>query len=548
MPNAVTRLNLTGRIVPRSIIAIAIIALFAGIFFRVFHLDRKTLWGDEIVGLVRMLGYTETEIVRAGPHLRTAADVQVYFNFSGPSNEGPRPLAATIGSLASEDPQHPPLYYLIGRVWVAWVGLTPTALRALPAVFGILSICGMAWLAFELFGSARPALLAAAIYAVSPFAVLYSQEAREYSLWALEILVSSTLLLRAVRIQGIRHWLAYGVSITVSLYTYPLTVCVLLAHAVFIAVSPKQRKPPVLIPYLITSSVATLLFLPWLAILATSAAGAQAMGILLSNKPTVLGIGLTFMRDLKQTWADVGGPHGITRLALSTVSSAILFAVLYALFRLLRSSSPKVSSRFILALFVIPAVPLVFFHGGALIGQIRYLEPTYLAIPLSLAAWYQTTFDAAPSSAADRFACASTCLLIVFLSTLSCLVSVQADTWYNKAYERTPAVAMIVNQSDRPLVVGDRAAANDRGTARVLELGYYLRPQVSMRVNLRCDACLVAAPPPMDVFADADQFHDVFVLGLPKRGIPEGRNVRQIGIDIDPREHGPLEMFAAYPR
>jgi uncharacterized membrane protein len=551
MSNANDAMNSTGRIGSRSIIAVAIVALFAGIFFRVFHLDRKTLWGDEIVGLVRMLGYTEAEIVSAGPHVRTAADVQAYFNLAGPANDGPRPLATTISSLASEDPQHPPLYYLMGRLWAAWAGVTPAALRTLPVLFGILSICGMAWLAFELFGSARPALLAAAVYAVSPFAVLYSQEAREYSLWAFETLASSALLLRAIRTQGTGRWLAYGASVAVSLYTYPLTIFVLMSHAVFVAVSPPLRKRTVLIPYLATSIVATLLFLPWLAILATSGAGAMAMGTLLSNKPTLLGIGLTFMRDLKQTWADVGSAHGLTRLVLSTVSSAILAAVLYALFRLLRSARRDANARFILALFAVPAIPLFFFHGGALVGQVRYFEPTYLAIALALAAWYQAAFEAEHPPAAVQFACASTCVLIMAVSTLSCLISARSDTWYNKAYERTPEVAMIVNAADRPLVVGDRdqTLVRDRGTARVLELGYYLRPEIPMRVNLHCDACLIAAPAPIDVFADAAQFHDVFVLGHPKRSIPDGSYVvRRIGIDIDPDEQGPLEMFAAYPR
>jgi uncharacterized membrane protein len=541
--------NSAGRIGSRSIIAIAILALFAGIFFRVFHLDRKTLWGDEIVGLVRMLGYTEAEIVRAGPQVRTAADVKAYFNLAGPANEGPRPLAATIRSLASEDPQHPPLYYVMGRLWAVWVGVTPAALRTLPVLFGILSICAMAWLAFELFGSARPALLAAAIHAVSPFAVLYSQEAREYSLWALETLVSSALLLRAVRAPGTRRWVAYGASVAVSLYTYPLTIFVLLSHAVFIAASRPLRKRTVLIPYLATSIGATLLFLPWLAILATSAADPKGVGTLLSNKPTLLGIGLTFVRDLKQTWVDIGSVHGITRLAISTLSSAILAAVLYALFRLLRSARQDANARFILALFAVPAIPLFFFHGGALVGQIRYFEPSYLAIALALAAWYQAAFKAGHPPAAAQIACASTCVLIMALSALSCVVSFRADTWYNKAYERTPGVATIVNASDRPLVVGDRALVNDRGTSRVLELSYYLRPDVAMRVNLHCEACSIPAPAQIDTFADAHGFREVFVLGRLQRAIPDGGYaVRPIGIDIDPSEHGPLEMFAPYPR
>src|SRR5262249_30862335 len=130
-----------------------------------------------------------------------------------------------------------------------------------------------------------------------------------------------------------------------------------------------------------------------------------------------------------------------------------------------------------------------------------------------------------------------------------CFTSANADTWYDKAYQRSPHVADIINRSERPLVVGDLAAVNDRGTSRVLELGYYLNPDVGLHANLHCEACVIPPPAPVDVFAGADQFRNVFTLGVLKRSIPEGRYlVRQIGIDIDPSGRGPLEMFAPYPK
>ena len=46
---------------------IMVVAIVLGVFFRGYHLDKKTFWGDEIVATIRMLGHTEAEIVRAGP-------------------------------------------------------------------------------------------------------------------------------------------------------------------------------------------------------------------------------------------------------------------------------------------------------------------------------------------------------------------------------------------------------------------------------------------------------------------------------------------------
>jgi uncharacterized membrane protein len=537
--------------IQKTILAMAIVAILVGSFFRGYHLDSKTFWGDEIVGLVHMLGYTEAEIVRAGPNVRTASDIQAYFHLSGPGNEGPRPLIATVRSLATEDPQHPPVYYLMGRLWASWAGLGPAALRTLPFIFGLLSIGAMAWLAFELFHSARAALIAASLYAISPFEVLYSQEAREITLWSLETLVSSALLLRAARSGRTGPWIMYGLTSAVSLYTYPLAAFVMVAHCGAVLISPALRNREVLLRYCLASAAATLPFLPWLFIIITSESGAKGFGALLANKPSALGVVLIFMRDIKATMVDVGmvAPGTAARLTLSVAGTAILLTTLYSVARLTWVSPRETANRFILALFAIPAVPLLLMHGGALAGQIRYLQPTYLATQLALTAFLHATLANQRASRPRSFACAAAYSLIVALSALSCFISADADTWYHKAYERTPQVAAIINQTDRPLVIGDLAVVNDRGTSRVLELGYYLKPDVAMRVNLHCEMCLIPPPAPIDVFADAEQFSNVFVLGMLKRTIPAGHYaVRQLGIDIDPVKRGPLEMFTQYPR
>jgi hypothetical protein len=307
----------------------------------------------------------------------------------------------------------------------------------------------------------------------------------------------------------------------------------------------------VMLPYFLASAAATLSFLPWLLTLATSVSGASAMSFLLSNKPSALGVAVTFMRDIKATMIDVGAvtPGTFARLALSIAGTTALGIALLSLGRLAGISSRDTTNRFILALFAVPAISLLLIHGGALVGQLRYLQPTFLATQLALASFFQTGFARERSFDLGSMASASGYVLILSLSAASCFISAGADTWYNKAYQRTPQVAAVINRSDRPLVVGDLAAVNDRGTSRVLELGYYLKPDVAMRVNLHCEACQIPAPAPIDVFADADQFHNIFDLGILKRAIPRGAYaVRQVGIDIDPAGRGPLEMFSPYPR
>jgi len=436
-------------------------------------------------------------------------------------------------------------------LWVGVAGVSPASLRILPMLFGLLAIAGVAWLAFELFRSRAAALVAASIYAISPFAVLYAQEARETTLWSLEIVVGGALLLRAARQGGNGRWIAYSLISAISLYTYPLAAAVMAAHCVVVFTAPELRQRTIILPYVLASAAAVLVFVPWPLVLANTHAGAKALGVLLANQPSPGQVLLTFFRDIKATIIDVGviEPGSPQRIALMLLGIILLAVILGSVGRMALVSSGRVAHRFILALFVIPALPILLIHAGALISQMRYLVPVYLATELALAWLFCASFENARPRGAATAVFATSYLLMIAVSAGSCIISSGADTWYSKAWQRSPQVAAIINQAAEPVVIGDEAAINDRGTSRVLEIAYSLNPGVAMRVNLRCEACLIDPPAPIDVFADADRFQTVFVLGVLKRPIPPGRyEVKQVGIDIDPAQQGPLEMFAPYPR
>lgn len=60
----------------RGLCFVIAFAILIGIFFRFYNISHKTFWEDEIIGTVRMLGYTEAEIVKAAPTFHTARDIQ----------------------------------------------------------------------------------------------------------------------------------------------------------------------------------------------------------------------------------------------------------------------------------------------------------------------------------------------------------------------------------------------------------------------------------------------------------------------------------------
>jgi 4-amino-4-deoxy-L-arabinose transferase-like glycosyltransferase len=75
----------------------------------------------------------------------------------------------------------PPLYYVLAWLWVKLTGTGEFGLRSLSAISGT-AFVGVAYLAGRKLVSERAGLIVAALAAVSPLLVYYSQEARAYGL------------------------------------------------------------------------------------------------------------------------------------------------------------------------------------------------------------------------------------------------------------------------------------------------------------------------------------------------------------------------------
>ena len=524
-------------------------AIVLGMFFRFYHLDRKTFWEDEIIGTIHALGYSEAEIVEASPRLHDAAALQAYFRLPDVAHGGRDGLNSTVRSLAAEDPQHPPIYYVLSHLWARAFGTSVAAMRSLPALFGLLALVAIYGLSKELFASQTVAWLSVALLAVSPFQVLYSQEAREFTLWTVTVLISSTLLLRAARTGSPLIWVSYAASLVVSLYVLPLSALVIAGHGAYLIGSGTIRKRGLTGWFLAACAVAALAFAPWLRFMLTSAGLGRGLHLILSTRMSPLSMAIAFIRDLKGSLFDFGffriGPlHSSAINAASTLAAVALIG--YAGFVLARNRQRSATTFLVLALGLPPLAPIAHdvFFGGGLVEQARYFVPVFLAATIALAYLFSTTMR--PESG-HRGWWTATFLLVLFGGVTSCILSAQAATWWNKDYERTPEVAAIVNATRRPLVVGDV------GSSRALGLTYYLNPNVSLRVNLRCDNCGLAAPPvDRDLPAGSAAFSDVFVFGAyeapQSRATHDGGETRasalhEIGIKTFPLQPAPLNMF-----
>ena len=179
------------------------VILVMGIFFRFANLENKVYWIDEGYTSGRISGYTESEFIQefGCGQIKEIKSLQKYQRINAEKT-----VFDTVKGWALEESQLTPLYFVAARFWVKLFGDSIAVTRSLSAVFSVLALPCMYWLCLELFESSVTAWLAVAIIAVSPFQIVYAQEARPYSLFVMLILLSSAVLLRGMRLKTNSSW------------------------------------------------------------------------------------------------------------------------------------------------------------------------------------------------------------------------------------------------------------------------------------------------------------------------------------------------------
>ncbi len=115
---------------------------------------------------------------------------------------------------------HPPLYYWILRLWSYVFGSGLTSLRSMSILFGILTIYAGYLFVKEAFQNEKLAIVTSLFLAINPFQIQYSLEARMYTLGTFLILLSSFLLVKALRTNQTKIWIWYGITVAACFYTH----------------------------------------------------------------------------------------------------------------------------------------------------------------------------------------------------------------------------------------------------------------------------------------------------------------------------------------
>ncbi|NKB17167.1 MAG: hypothetical protein HC770_02010 [Pseudanabaena sp. CRU_2_10] len=466
-----------------------IIVLALGIFLRCVNLQLKPYWHDEIFTSLRVSGYT-TEEVKQQLYRGQILGIEELHQYQRLSPE--KSAIATIQSLAKEEPQHPPLYFLMMRVWAQWFGSSIAAMRSLSVTISILSIPLVYWLCLELFTSPLVGWLASALFAISPIHIRFAQEARPYSWWLAIVLLSCIALLRAMHHRTKFNWSIYALTVAIGLYSHLFSILVFLGHGIYVLAIERFRLSKATIAYLTASSVGIVLFTPWLWTIWAN----KDISIATTDwtKTPLLFPDLVKIWSLNLSHAFVGWPAQYDRLFvyLGFPISILVLVVAYNLW----SRAPRRVWVFILTLMGITTFALLLpdlILTGRRSTVDRYFLPVYLGIHLAVA--YLLAAQLAvnvKNTFRLRFWQIATAI-VLSVGVLSGAIASQSSTWWGWS-EFGVEVAKIINRSSQPVIISDIPFGV------VMPISYRLQPETKL--------VLVSDPNSLKI---PDRFSDVFV-------------------------------------
>jgi hypothetical protein len=317
----------------------------------------------------------------------------------------------------------PYLYYILAWPWSRLFGSGEVGLRSLSALAGTATVVA-AYGAGASLVSRRVGLIAAALVAVNPFLIWYSQEARSYSLVTLFVAVGLWLFGRALA--GERRALAgWGLLSALALATHYFALFVVVPEAVWLVARVRDRRRAVaaaLIPTFVLLAELPLL----LAQRGNGESAAQSAVVKrIVGVPKDLVVGFSFPSEL----------FGSILASLLVVSGLVLLATRTPARERVRALIPGTMAAFAIV------APIVLAGGGADYVTARNAIVAVVPGAVCLGAGYA-------ANRAGLVAASALCVL-----SLAIGLSVSLDTKYGRTDWRGLAEAIGPASAPRALVV-----------------------------------------------------------------------------------------------
>lgn len=482
------------------------IAIVVGILLRFNGLKEQSYFADELVTSAFVSGAPMDRNSRAAD---SPNDV-LKFEHLYPDTSA----LTVVENLSKYCADQTPCYYVLCRAWAQITGgdCSAETLRSLSALIGLLLIASMYFLCLELFGTPLAGGIGAAVTAVSPFHIIWSQHARPYALWSLLVVWSLIALLRATRLGKFHDWLLYALCATTAAYTHLLSIFVIGAHTLSVLlIRISGSKNNKIRPFSLSLFAVICMVALWRQFLKTG----HYCSLLswMERKESFKSFFSTFFQNFADSFLTFNWmPFVSENLQLTMILSLLL----YSLYYLNNSCARKPAVVYVTTLALVPFLCLLAkdifsaIHEGRILSFdriegsfacmiIRYLTPCIIGFQLALIYMASNTLRQRKLSPATL----SVVAVFLVLSTISCL---------SLADRRKPelgAMARIINESGpSPALVKSQAELS-------IPLSRLLREDVKL-VNLQQNDLLktVELYPGCFVFASQSQIDAVVRSGL----------------------------------
>lgn len=385
----------------------AILVVAAGVRFG--GLGAKPLWLDEAMTTLISLGRGPDDIP-LGVALPLSSLTAI---FSVHPTATWRDVVARLMDPAVQH-THPPLFYLISHAWLTWrppsLPELAWAARAVSAALGVGAVAltfGMARAAFGV----RAGLIAAALAAVCPLAVIHAQEARNYTLpmalvtaglWALVAIVGRLTAHRPV--PGLL-WAAWAATNALGCYAHYYGTLTFAAQAATLGLVVLAQRSRRALAWLVAATGAVALaFLPWAATLATHSVSPEQRWMRLKGTWLIVYETLTAWQAMilgKRWETPIPGVMTASKVFAIVFGLWVLALLAAGLVRRLRAE-PRHPAAY--ALLVFGAITVVeLFAGSLLLGKNLALKERYhlLYYPAiaALLAWVLAGLPGVPAAA-----------------------------------------------------------------------------------------------------------------------------------------------------
>lgn len=362
---------------------------------------------------------------------------------------------------------HPPLFYVLMRLWLGIAGTSEAAALTVPVLLGV-ALIPLAYVIGAAMFSRRAGLIAAALVTASPTLTLHSALARPYSLLPLLCLASVYFLWRALQEGRGRIWAAQGATTLALLLTHNWSWMVYAAEWVAVGAAlllPLPRRRGVLVrEWLLVQATVLTAYAGWIPTLLYQTAHAGHGPAPVSSLAEGFLIFARTALFFPETQVGVETDETARAMALA---GALLIGVLLAVAIGRTVRSGEANTRQSLALVLLIGVPLVSVAAATVLSARSFLLPPRClttVVPCLLLALAQGIASLSPKG--NRLLSLSATAVLVALSLATGLA--QAREIKSNARQVAEAVAARLQPTDLVVITPDWIASS---------FNYYFTPR-----------------------------------------------------------------------